>query len=558
MTLNCRMYEKMHPSKGDLVVVQVKSILSWPNKDDLYCWLLEYGGLPGIILKSQQSDLKYMNLKQILTCSGGQQIVYVLDVKRYLTNSHLYFVTLSKTKASSISFQHMLSFKKHWIKSVTAHGILRHVAKHSIFEIQELYKLFGWSLARKFGHIYDGLKYVLKNESKCLQQFDIPKEIHSILLKNIKKKLSNPVQIGTGTIHSVIECMCFTNDGIIAIKNSFKKALKLSTDEFDVKIKSCSSPKYTLTATKTKYEDIKKMNDIIQVIRKEITNYGGQLQVLSAPQLLLSMPPIATYCDFKKCTYKPTYRDLPSKYHPWECVVCDRRPCRCEYHKLSKGFSVHSKQKQDNLLIYGYIRECTLYIPNEITDYIERYYHYHHKYVDTFISAYPNKCLGRIKKAMASMPPNDMFTFDDTKCLNCGQRDSNGILVFMLSYVDLPKKLMSKYYTCDGKGGFYNTANEYQCKRCKFYTVHNVKKNVKENSRGDEVRKIHFITPFQNDVSDKVIDVTDLANKRKNGICGECGNDSLELEYHSSYDTVSYTHYCVSCATYEKYYSEFI
>eukprot|EP00483_Globobulimina_turgida_P007990 UN08006 len=110
---------------------------------------------------------------------------------------------------------------------------MRHVAKNTNFGVEELYQRFGWPMAERFGHAYNGLKYARENREKFLAEFDVPKYIYAILFKNIEKRLKQQVVV----IECGIECICFEIDGIIAIKKALKKGLELSTDDFVVKIK---------------------------------------------------------------------------------------------------------------------------------------------------------------------------------------------------------------------------------------------------------------------------------------------------------------------------------
>ena len=175
--------------------------------------------------------------------------------------------------------------EERWNKSKAVHSILRHVAKNTNFGVEELYQRFGWPMAKQFGHAYNGLKYAMENREKFLSQFDIPKEIHQALFKNIEKRLKQQVV----TIRCPIECTCFDIEGIIAIKKALKKGLELSTDDFVVKIKLEAAPRYMLTLSTLKpTEGLAKIQQVIDEITKEITKYGGHLIVKEKPKALLS------------------------------------------------------------------------------------------------------------------------------------------------------------------------------------------------------------------------------------------------------------------------------
>ena len=184
-----------------------------------------------------------------------------------------------------VSPEEVLLVEERWNKSKAVHSILRHVAKNTNFGVEELYQRFGWPMANTFGHAYNGLKYAMENREKFLSEFDVPKEIYSILFKNIEKRLKQQVV----TIRCPIECTCFDKEGIIAIKKALKKGLELSTDDFVVKIKLEAAPRYILTLSTLKpTEGINKIQEVIDEITKEIKIHGGHLIVKEKPKQMIS------------------------------------------------------------------------------------------------------------------------------------------------------------------------------------------------------------------------------------------------------------------------------
>eukprot|EP00484_Ammonia_sp_Unknown_P030829 CAMPEP_0197053730 /NCGR_PEP_ID=MMETSP1384-20130603/27915_1 /TAXON_ID=29189 /ORGANISM="Ammonia sp." /LENGTH=306 /DNA_ID=CAMNT_0042486671 /DNA_START=110 /DNA_END=1030 /DNA_ORIENTATION=- len=270
-SLNCRMYEKEYPEVDDLVVVQVKSIVDM----GAYCSLLEYNEIEGMILMSELSRRRIRSVNRLIRV-GRQEIVAVLRV-----NKEKGYIDLSKKRVSP---DEVLSVEERWNKSKAVHSILRHVAKNTNYGVEELYQRFGWPMAKKFGHAYNGLKYAMEDRAAFLSEFDVPKEIYPILFKNIEKRLQQQVV----TIRCPIECTCFALEGIIAIKKALKKGLELSTDDFVVKIKLEAAPRYMLTLSTLKpQEGLLKIQQVIDEITKEITEHGGHLVVKSPPKAMV-------------------------------------------------------------------------------------------------------------------------------------------------------------------------------------------------------------------------------------------------------------------------------
>eukprot|EP00483_Globobulimina_turgida_P001678 UN01680 len=274
-SLNCRMYANEYPEVEDLVVVQVKSIVDM----GAYCSLLEYNGIEGMILMSELSRRRIRSVNRLIRV-GRQEIVAVLRV-----NKEKGYIDLSK---KGVSPEEVLLIEEKWNKSKAVHSILRHVAKNTNFGVEELYQRFGWPMAERFGHAYNGLKYAMETREKFLSEFDVPKEIYAILFKNIEKRLKQQVV----TIRCPIECTCFEVSGIIAIKKALKKGLELSPDDFVVKIKLEAAPRYMLTLSTLKpQEGLNKIQDVIKIITSEINNHGGHLTVKEAPKALVSNDP---------------------------------------------------------------------------------------------------------------------------------------------------------------------------------------------------------------------------------------------------------------------------
>jgi len=274
-SLNCRMYAKEYPEVDDLVVVQVKSIVDM----GAYCSLLEYNGIEGMILMSELSRRRIRSVNRLIRV-GRQEIVAVLRV-----NKEKGYIDLSKKRVSP---EEVLLVEERWNKSKAVHSILRHVAKNTNFGVLELYERFGWPMATKFGHAYNGLKYAMENREEFLATFDVPTKIHSILFKNIEKRLKQQVV----TIRCPVECTCFGKEGIVAIKKALKKGLELSTDDFVVKIKLEAAPRYILTLSTLKpQEGLNKIQQVIDIITKEITSYDGHFVVKSPPKQMVSTDP---------------------------------------------------------------------------------------------------------------------------------------------------------------------------------------------------------------------------------------------------------------------------
>jgi len=270
-SLNCRMYRDDYPEVDDLVVVQVKAIVDM----GAYCSLLEYNGIEGMILMSELSRRRIRSVNRLIGV-GRQEIVAVLRV-----NKEKGYIDLSKKRVSP---EDVAAVEERWNKSKAVHSIFRHVAKNSQFGVLELYERFGWPMADKYGHTYNAMRVAMESRDQFLREFDVPKEIHPILFKNIEKRMKQQ-QV---SIRCLIECTCFAPEGILGIKKAFKKGLELSTDDFVVKIKLEAPPRYILTLQTLKpQEGMVKIQEVIDIIKTEITERGGHLTLKEPPKSVL-------------------------------------------------------------------------------------------------------------------------------------------------------------------------------------------------------------------------------------------------------------------------------
>ena len=49
-----------------------------------------------------------------------------------------------------------------FIKSKAVHSIMRHIAEKHGMPLEDLYKVAGWPLYKKFGHAYDAFKLAIR------------------------------------------------------------------------------------------------------------------------------------------------------------------------------------------------------------------------------------------------------------------------------------------------------------------------------------------------------------------------------------------------------------
>jgi len=282
--LKCRMYQNDYPSKGDLVIVEVKKIAEM----GAYCNLLEYNNLEGMLLMSELQRRRIRSVKRVIK-EGRQEIVQVLRV-----NKEKHFIDLSKKRVDA---DEVPALEEKWNKSKASHSIMRQVSvlSNKQFSMKQLYKLFGWQCARDYGHLYDAFKFAMNDWTAFLEKYpQIPQGILPFLRKNIEKRLK-PQMV---TIRAKVEITCFTYEGVEGIKRALKAGLakedlgnverhSVGDEDTRLKIKLVAPPLFTVSlATYDPPAGIKVVNEAVQAMNDSIVESKGTLNVKQNAQII--------------------------------------------------------------------------------------------------------------------------------------------------------------------------------------------------------------------------------------------------------------------------------
>lgn len=268
--LECRMYEQKFPEVDDLVVVNVRSIAEM----GAYVSLLEYNNIEGMILLSELSRRRIRSINKLIRV-GRNEITTVLRV-----DEEKGYIDLSKRRVAP---EDMVMCEERYNKSKAVHSILRHLATITRVDVQELYELIGWPLAKKFGHCYDAFKQAVLDTS-VLDEIEFPTtEMKETLLVNIKRRLT-PQAL---RIRADLEVTCFKKAGIEAVKEALHAGTSLSTEDQEIKIRLDATPVYVLTTTALeKQAGIDLANSAIEKIKEVIATHGGTCTVKEEPSVV--------------------------------------------------------------------------------------------------------------------------------------------------------------------------------------------------------------------------------------------------------------------------------
>jgi len=270
--LQHRYYEKEFPEVGDLVMVKVSRI------DDLgvYGALLEYCNREGMLMISELSSRRVRSIYKLVRI-GKVYTLVVLGVNREKG-----FIDLSKKRLDATP-EERLKYDNRYNNAKALNSIISYVASRTQADpnmtscsMEDLYKMFGFEMLEQYETGNNLFKLAAKNPDQFLERIKIPEDIRELVMSNLKRKLTPQVV----KIRGDVGVTCEARAGIDAIKESFKAALEVSTKEYPIQITLIGTPLYMVVcSTLDKEEGIIRVKKAIQIIREEIEERGGRLEI---------------------------------------------------------------------------------------------------------------------------------------------------------------------------------------------------------------------------------------------------------------------------------------
>ncbi|KAL3321018.1 Eukaryotic translation initiation factor 2 subunit 1 [Cichlidogyrus casuarinus] len=277
MPLQCRFYENEFPEIGDIVVVTVRAVENMGS----YVELLEYKNLCGMILHSELSRRRIRSINKLIRI-GRNETVLVIRV-----DQEKKYIDLSKRRVSPDEVQRC---QDKFSKAKTVNQILRHVAEKLQYktdeQLEELFHKTAWHFDRKAKvkglGAYEAFKKAVSDPT-VFDECDLDPETLKHLLTDVRHRLM-PQAI---KLRADFDLSCFSYEGIDAIKVALKEGLKLSTDEFPIKINLIAPPSYVITTqTMESKAGLEHMSKVIEVIKEAIMKEQGNLVIKHEPRIV--------------------------------------------------------------------------------------------------------------------------------------------------------------------------------------------------------------------------------------------------------------------------------
>lgn len=248
-----------------------------------YVHLLEYNNIEGMILLSELSRRRIRSINKLIRV-GRSECVVVIRVDKDKG-----YIDLSKRRVSP---EEVVKCEEKFAKAKAVNSILRHVGEllkyNSDEQLEDLYTKTAWLYDEKYkkpGAAYDAFKHAVSNP-EILDELDIDEETKSVLLANIKRRLT-PQAV---KVRADIEVACTNYEGVDAVKRALKKGLELSSEAMPIKINLIAPPLYVITtSTLERTEGLMKLSQAIASIKADIEDAGGIFNVQSQPRVVSDM-----------------------------------------------------------------------------------------------------------------------------------------------------------------------------------------------------------------------------------------------------------------------------
>lgn len=266
----CRFYEPKFPPLDSVVMVQIVKV----EPVGAMVSLLEYQGLPGMILASEVSRRRFRSIKQVI--SVGKiipcTVIRVDEVKG--------FIDLSKKRVSPNDAKQL---EDRYAHARTVHSIMARVAHMTQNKLEDLYNAFAWDLYKQFEHAYFAFNAIANNDITVLEKYtEVSEDVKNALVGIIKQKMSPK----PASIFARIEATCFGSQGVYGLKDAFKAGLAVSTDDVQLRIRTVGPPIYVITTTcNVPVKGLNIVKQSIEAISQHLNSIGGKCLCPQGPQM---------------------------------------------------------------------------------------------------------------------------------------------------------------------------------------------------------------------------------------------------------------------------------
>lgn len=259
-------YKRQLPEPNELITARIKSI----GDIGVICQLLEYNNLEALL---SFGEISRKNVRSVynLVRVGQKHVFQIINIngnnvdlsKKFLDEGE---ITLGKEK---------------YKKGKNVYNICKYIAEQKNVNYYQVYDSLVLPLEDTYDYPYDGFKALVAG-TNIYENSGPDSGYVELLTSMLKQQMAiHPVKI-----IALVDVTCFTQ-GINAIKHALITGQKSAPKEFDVKIHLHASPTFIIhMITSDEANGLIVINKVIEIIREEIINAGGEFKIKEEPSVL--------------------------------------------------------------------------------------------------------------------------------------------------------------------------------------------------------------------------------------------------------------------------------
>lgn len=270
-------YEESLPQINDVVWVKVTQV----NDTSAVVQLHEYGNREGIIPYTEVTRRRVRSMGKFIKVgrSEAAQVIRIDQDKGY--------IDLSKKQVLPVEAK---ACEAHYRKGNEVRSIVCHVAEECGIPPKEAMEKIAFPLYRRERgkHAWNWL-YELnqdQNVDEILGPLNLPANVVDYMMVALK----NAMRLKVLTLQAEVEIICFACDGVEAIRDVLLIGKKFGDGKepsIPLSVTIIGPPKYGLRArTDMKDEGLQLMKEAIDAMKIEIAKRGGQLKIVTPPQVV--------------------------------------------------------------------------------------------------------------------------------------------------------------------------------------------------------------------------------------------------------------------------------
>lgn len=203
-------YKDQLPKEGSLVFVKYTSV----DPIGAYCTLIEYGNVQGLVISSELSRKKYVNISKLVKI-GKTDIVQVLRID---SDGQFTHIDLSKKRVSELDIE---QFSNEYAKTQMAHTLVHHLIQKYNLDPKEVYTNFVYPLVDNYGSLFNWFELVHASKSIDSVQTYIQKGIVGLeFIKDLQTQIGLRIVEHQFQAIAYSEVYCFGPEGIDAVKRA--------------------------------------------------------------------------------------------------------------------------------------------------------------------------------------------------------------------------------------------------------------------------------------------------------------------------------------------------